>query len=225
MEDSDEPGGPCNSKAALDEKANYSQPQYGRKLTFSEKCGLAIALRTVPHKPVREAFNLSRATVSLLAHALEPGRNHYREIREQFELMGEDAFRERYYTPELHFRLKRVLRELTHLPGGETDLAPRTFGFDPRAKKYEGWHTLPDGMRFHVSKPVTVERLGWYFKLDADNTWRGAESERGAADLEPFRTSSEAFDAAHKFWGYESPRPKPGRPKINHTLSPKQSLT
>ena len=171
--------GPFSPKEALEEFTKNAPPKYGRKLTLSEKCGLAIALRSVPQLAVRKAFNLSRATVSMLAHALEPGRPHYQEIREQFVLLGEDAFREQYYTRELHFRLKRVkLRIIDEnfpdLPGSETDYAPRTFGPDPRAVKYQGKFTMEDGSRWEVGKPE-IEPRGWYFRSEDHDPdiWHG----------------------------------------------------
>jgi hypothetical protein len=202
------PGGPPSHHEEFEAYLATLPPAYGRKLLFSEKCGLAYALRRGErHAVAAQAFGLSAATVSMLARCLQPASRHYRDVWNEFRALGEEAFRDRYYPPELHFRLKRIRLGLTHLPGGEADIAPARKGPDPRAAKYAGPFTLPDG----TTGAVSLQPGGWAFKLDGEPGFRGAECLRGAVDFEPFASSSTAFDGAHEFWGYESPRAKPGR--------------
>jgi hypothetical protein len=195
--------------------ASENPPIYGRKLSFSEKCGIAYALRSggVTHKDVREAFNLSAATVSLLASALTSDSRRYRDVWAEFENKGAEAFAAEHYEP-LHMRFKRV-RLKTHLTEG--DVAPKQKGPDPRARKYKGEHTLPDNSLWLITDELNGAPLpyGWYFTSLETNEklWRGAERLRGAEGHEPFQTSAEAFDGLYEINGYESPRPKPGRPR------------
>jgi hypothetical protein len=227
------PGGPFDPRAALAELAGDTFTRYARKLSFSERCGLAYALRTVSHETVRQAFNLSRATVSQLAQALKPGRGHYTDVWREWELMSEEAFVAKHYTRELHFRLKRVDQGLTHLPGAELDIAPK-LGGDPRATKYAYWRygviTLPDGSRWRIDwGPMRHDPnrdLGWWFTRAGPDDEKGtclpegqpfgAESLLGLVEQKPFRTSADTLDGLYELNGYsdQNPRPKPGRPKI-----------
>jgi hypothetical protein len=208
-----------NPREELAQWARDNPPLYGRKLSFPEKCGIAYALRSkgVTHDNVRDAFNLSRATVSLLAGALNPEGTRYRDVWNAFYELGEEAFGEKYYNP-LHMRFKRVRLQLTHLTEGQ-DVAPKQSGPDPRARKYAGLHTLPDNSRWMIDELVNAPPLprGWYFALtDGDEMiWHGEERVRGANGHEPFRTSADAFDGLYEINGYadQNPRPKPGRPR------------
>lgn len=200
----------------LEQWAASAPPIYGRKLTFSEKCGIAYFLAKnvdKAHATVAKAFNLSVSTVSMLANALDPNGKRYRDVWAAFYELGEETFADRYYTPDLHFRLKRVRLELTHLADGQ-DVAPKQSGPDPRAAKYQGEHVLPDNSQWAIALHEGEELpRGWYFRLLPDGPPHGAERVRGALGHEPFRTSSDAFDAVYEINGYDSPRPKPGRPR------------
>jgi hypothetical protein len=190
-------------------------PRYARKLNFSEKCGLAYALhRGERAKVPMQAFNLSRATCSLLANALKPGRRHYPEIRQEYERLGHELFVERYYTRELNFRLKRVRDTLIAMPGGELDVAPKQTGPDPRAAKYSravhGVIELPDNSQW----AITNDDNPWFFySLERPGTLRGQEWLEGRDEPKiPFRTSAAAFDGLYEFTQWPNPRAKPGRP-------------
>jgi hypothetical protein len=210
MATDENPNGPeaQNPREELAQWAKDNPPLYGRKLSFSEKCGIAYALHSggVMHKDVREAFNLSPATVSLLANALHLDGKRYRDVREEFEALGEEAFAEKHYFP-LHMRFKRVRAKILV----EGDIAPKQIGPDPRARKYEGEHVLPDNSTWRV---FFADRGWWFAELDGEKTY-GAEALRGALGHEPFRTSAEAFDGVYEINGYGNvnPRPKPGRPR------------
>jgi hypothetical protein len=233
MTTDENPNGPeaQNPRVELAQWAKDNPPLYGRKLSFSEKCGIAYALHSggVMHKDVREAFNLSPATVSLLANALGPDGRRYRDVWEEFEALGEDAFAEKHYFP-LHMRFKRV-RAKTHLAAG--DIAPKQTGPDPRAQKYAGEQILPDGSRWQIfySDDTGDKPRGYYFTelpegvhltpgkggvTDRGLKTYGAEALRGALTPEPFRTSADAFDGLYEINGYSNlnPRPKPGRPRL-----------
>jgi hypothetical protein len=210
------------AKTPREELAQWARdnpPLYGRKLSFPEKCGIAYALRSggVTHRDARNAFNLSAATVSLLAGALDPDGTRYRDVWTKFYELGEEAFAEKYYNP-LHMRFKRVRLELTRLTDGQ-DIAPKQSGPDPRARKYQGPHTLPDNSQWMIDELVDSPLpRGWYFALlgNDEMVWHGQERVRGADGHEPFRTSADAFDGLYEINGYsdQNPRPKPGRPKI-----------
>lgn len=208
MNSSPWPEGPPSNEE-MDEFLNSMPPRYTRKLTFSEQCGLAYALANkLKHAIVAKAFGLSRATVSHLANCLERNGRHYPQVRAEYQALGAEAFKLKYYAP-LHWRLKRTKLDLNHLPGGEDDIA-RPAGSDPRAAKYAGPITLDDGTRWEIV--WRSEPLGWAIhNLDLPDIWHGAEWIPGNEDFEPFRTSSAAYDAVHYCNGYESPRPKPGR--------------
>src|SRR3974390_3345826 len=110
-----------------------SQPQlaYGRKLKFSEKCGILAALvQGARHQVIMKAFGLSRATVSQLATCLNKGAYRYADVAREYHNFGAEEFRKRYYTEELHWRLMRVRNELPK-PGDVVGRSP-----DPRASKF-----------------------------------------------------------------------------------------
>lgn len=204
---SDPAEGPSNHHEAFEEYLRGLPNPRGRKLSFSDKCGIAYALhRGEKITVICEAFALSRATASNLRHALEPGRKHYGDVRAELERLGQEPFKEKYFTLEFNMRLQRVRRGLTHLDETGRDLAPRTFGPDQYAKKYAGEHTLEDGSIWHVDwRPE-----GWRIKPvhpEAQDYWG---EERG---ITPCRTSAEAFDLIYELNGWPTPRPKPGRPK------------
>jgi hypothetical protein len=232
MTKDEDPEGPkaLSPREELAQWAKDNPPLYGRKLSFSEKCGIAYALHSggVTPKDVREAFNLSAATVSMIAGALEPDGKRYRDVRLEFEALGDEAFGEKYYSP-LHMRFKRV-RMKTHLAEG--DIAPKQTGPDPRAQKYVGEQILPDNSRWQIfySDDTGDKPRGYYFTelpegvhltpgkggvTDRGLKTYGAESLVGHVDLKPFRTSADAFDAIYEINGYSNvnPRPKPGRPR------------
>lgn len=186
----------------------------GRKLTFSEQCAIAWALkvRTFKTATIRAAFNLTPATISWLRNSLEPDRIHYRNVREEYVRLGPERFEEKYYTRDLHFRFKRIELGLEHLDENKTDRAPRPTGPNPNATKYAGVHTLEDGSQWEVF--WSDNPLGWWFSRPEKNARLfGREAITGKEDYEPFMRSEDAFDGLHEFNGYESPRPKPGRPK------------
>lgn len=161
--------------------------------------------------------------MSQLAQALKPHAKHYREVWREWERLGEDAFLNQHYSRDIHFRLKQITLEnlgYPRLPNSDHDRAPRTFGPDLRADKYSlarhGVITLEDGSRWGIDKD---EPAGWYFgHPNAEGTalegeTHGVEFTEGGGDRQPFRLSSDAFDAIHEVNGYQSPRPKPGRPR------------
>jgi hypothetical protein len=198
-------------------------PVYGRKLLFSEQCGLAYALSKGERADVvAEAFNLSHATVSQLARCLQPHGKAYRDVYENFKELGEEHFRDTWYSEELHFRLKRVRLGLTHLSPDGDDVAPKQSGPDPRAAKYAFENFGPvtvDGDEWRIDlSPNPDLPPGWYFgpcdgkeRADPASVHYGAERVRGAEGHEPFNSSSLAFDAIWAINGYDSPRAKPGR--------------
>lgn len=219
-----------NPTKAMEELAALRPPHYGRKLTLSEKCGIAYALAkgVVAAQDVREAFGLSRATVSLLAHALTTGKR-YQDVRNAYEKMGENAFKTTYYTSELNFRLRRIAikrqhPEITKIPGDEFDTAAKPFGSDINAAKYAYENFGPvlidqapdEAWRIDW---LTIENThGWFFRSCDPNlpheprgAPHGQEFLEGANDPHPFRLSANAYDGVWSSNGLESPRPKPGR--------------
>jgi hypothetical protein len=198
-------------------------PVYGRKLLFSEKCGLAYALSKGERADVvAEAFNLSHATISQLARCLQPHGKAYRDVWADYQARGEENFRDTWYSEELHFRLKRVRLGLTHLAPDTDDIAPKQSGPDPRAAKYAFVNFGPvtiEGEEWRIDwSPIADWPTGWYFgpcdgkeRADPASAYYGAERVRGAEGHEPFNSSSLAFDGIWTINGYESPRPKPGR--------------
>jgi hypothetical protein len=218
MADSEPPESPFNPEKALAELAEATPQRYTKKMSFSENCGLAYALRKVMvrHKDVMEAFGLSHATVSNLANALKPDRPHYQAVWREYERLGEEAFRNAHYTRELHFRLKRIRLQradpaCANLPGGERDRPPRHFGPDLRASKYAGVHlTLEDGSQWAITG---ADNPWFFYSLDRpDIILRGQEWLEGADEPKrPFGSAGQAFDAVYETNGWLSPRLKPGR--------------
>jgi hypothetical protein len=217
VEESDGPDGQKNhqEKNHLEEFEAYLRtlpPVYGRRLTFAERCGLAFALRKGARAAhVAEAFALSRATVSWLAHCLQPGQKHYRDVWEEYQRLGGEAFQKLYFLPHIVYRLKRVELSLTHLTDGQ-DIAPKAFGPDPRADKYAyanvGLIEIPDNTRWRIDWIGD----GWRIACPEQGVVWGLDRVDGATDNpRPFRTSAEAFDGIYTLNGYENPRPKPGR--------------
>jgi hypothetical protein len=188
-------------------------PKYGRKLSFEDKCGAAYALlKGERAEVIAKAFALSRATTSMLANALKPNGRAYRDVWREFYRLGEDAFAKTYYLP-MHGRLARIRLELVHIaePG---DVAPRSFGPDPRADKYSyanvGLIEIPDNTRWRIDWTGD----GWRIACPEQGVVWGADQIDGATDNpRPFRTSAEAFDGIYTLNGYadQNPRPKPGR--------------
>lgn len=219
-----------NHLEELEKWAATQPPQYGRKLLFSEKCGIAYALkrRAVRHDIVAKAFGLSPATVSQLARCLQPTFKHYRDVYREFFRLGEMAFAEKYYTREIHFRFRRILLAMQD-PEGRQDIAPKQSGPDRRAEKYatQDWRkeqdalTLPDNSHWIIgwrSDDATDWGAGWYFwpwsaPGEPQDCFGRKRAIGYSEEDEPFRTSAEAFDALYYMNGYPSPRPRPGRPK------------
>lgn len=208
MSDLEEPGGPLNHHEELAKWAAAAPNPRGRKLTFSEKCGIAWALKTkgVNASTVAKAFNLSGATVSWLNHCLQPDRPHYADVWREYQGLGPDAFALKHYTPDLAGRLRRVKLKLYDLDENQTDIAPRTFGPDPSADKYAGPLTI-DGQYFEI----ILREDGWL--LLHDGVEHGAEWLLRAEGRKPFRFSWDAYDAAYELMAVENPRVKPGRPR------------
>lgn len=219
----DRPEGPLNHHEEFAQYLQTLPPVYGRKLLFSEQCGLAYALsKGERHDIVAEAFNLSLATVSALARCLQSHTKAYRDVWAEYRDRGEDNFRDTYYSEELHFRLKRVRLGLTHLAPDSDDIAPKQTGPDPRAAKYAFENFGPvtiDGDEWRIDlSPIPTLPPGWYFgpcdgkeRTDLASVYYGEERVYGRVDPEPFTSSSLAFDGIYSVNGYDSPRPKPGR--------------
>lgn len=179
----------------------------GRKLTFSEKCGIAYALkeRGVKTQTVRDAFGLSNATVSWLRHCLQPGRLHYRDVWREYQDLGPEAFAEKHYTRDLHFRFRRVLDGIRD--ENQTDRAVKLAGANPKAAKYRGVHTLPDETQWEIDLREEGDPPGWAIRsLEKPEAWHGKERIKGLEGWKPFETSTEAYDAIFEINQFPNPR-------------------
>lgn len=66
------------------------------KLTFAERCSLyALHLRGTSTAMLAAAFGVNRRTVT---HLCSPDSSRYRNVRDQFKAMGQDAFMAEYFT-------------------------------------------------------------------------------------------------------------------------------
>ena len=204
--------------AELTDYVRTLPPAYGRKLVFSQKCGLAFALKAgMPPWVIEEAFGLSRTGISYLKTCLDDRDrkpSHYGDVWAEYCALGDERFRIKYYTSELHSRLRRIW---TKTPAAG-DLAVKRGGSNPHALKYSFENFGPidiDGVDwgvFHEGDPP-----GWYCRAlnprEGYKNFIGLHSLHGREDHEPFASSSLAFDGLHDFHGYLSPRAKPGRRK------------
>ena len=236
MEDPETPEDPFDHHAELLDWIEKSPTIRGPKLTFAETCGLVWALNTtieqgrVSSDLVAKAYGLSPSTVSQLRHALSPDRKHYRDVHREFRFMGETAFHRKYYTPELHQRLKRIRTEAMDLTQGLPDAKPEGDPFAPRetASKYAFKQRLSDPGLFMQDGVILAdgsywridfsERHGWFFR---ECTPEGQKPEEGdprifGADLcqdetyRPFLTSHAAYDGLWEYLQLDNPRPQPG---------------
>jgi hypothetical protein len=203
-----------------------SQPKlaWGRKLKFSEKCGILAALaQGAPHRILMQAFDLSSATVSQISTCLNQGSQRYVDVAREWNNLGQEEFRRRYYPEELHWRLMRIKSEAP----GPGDIVNAVKGPRKRASKYsfENYGVVSVTTRYHETwhwridwlKPKPESPEGWYCgqchddRGTHDKLWRGRslteqENEDLLPEPQPFRTSSLAFDYVHEFYGVTSPR-------------------
>lgn len=144
----------------------------GPKLSFNDKCAAFWCLR-VGHKSERVAkmFGISSATISHLKQAIvdKPGRQkRYPEVKREFERLGESAFRDAYYTDDVHTRLMRIKYDAEH--AGDDH---RLKGPNPRADKYAfdkyGVIETANGSLFRIDFVMD----GWFFVDVPDHvgTW------------------------------------------------------
>jgi hypothetical protein len=77
--------------------------KWAPKLTFEERCGFYYAfLLGIPREVIVRASGLNRGTVVRLTNRKYKA---YGEVHLKFDELQSDAFRERYYTPEIVARL------------------------------------------------------------------------------------------------------------------------
>jgi len=73
------------------------------KLTFEERCGLFIASKLgIPDHQILAASGMNRSSVTRL---LDGGGKAYKNVRDEYERLGEAEFRAKYYTEEMKMRL------------------------------------------------------------------------------------------------------------------------
>jgi hypothetical protein len=214
----------CGAFAALYGGARHSVVARAFGVTPTTVSLLAGCLPYDPD-PGRRAYDPETKTYiggyqGLSRNRIEGRKQHYQDVAKEFIALGEHAFNERYYRP-FHDRLWKARNEVT---AKHVTAKPRLAGPNPAADKYsfrithktinmhgEHWRVSWLG---HKTDPA---QAGWKIspcqengeRLEAGWSWRGDDMN---ADM-PFRTSGEAFDGVYAFYGEESPRPKPGRPR------------
>ena len=213
-------------------------PSRSRK-PFVVQCAAFYALQSgVRQADVSVAFGMAANTVSKLANCLnrDPRRRvqYYQDVAREWERIGEaDEFGRIYMTQEYADRLRRLKLGVTQ-PGDDK----RRLGPDPSADKFSwqniGIATIEDTGYDETSRYAKIGWdtrdgvAGWYF-IECDRGGFGREHPKPAelwgtealaldpfsddAVRGPFRTSAQAYDAAFKLAGRDSPRPKPGRPR------------
>jgi hypothetical protein len=219
---------PFDPNEAVKVWAREPKHAYGRRLKFSERCNVMAALvEGARHVLIMKAFGLSRATVSQIATALNQGSQRYADVAREYRNLGPEEFRRRYYTEDLHWRLRRVANEAP-APG---DIAVTHIGPDRRASKfsYPNYGVVSVTDRYHETHHYRIDWLrpkpeaaeGWYYAYcmddrgthDKSDPWTGRhlsdedyQADPDAPDLQPCRTSSLAFDEIHDRHSVPSPR-------------------
>lgn len=105
-----------NPKMASAELTEGQEQRIGRKLSFPQKCAAFHAL-SVGAWPadVAKAFGVTATTVSLLKSATryrdsthKTRRQRYPEVAREYQRLGAEAFRDQYYTEDVHTQLMRI---------------------------------------------------------------------------------------------------------------------
>jgi hypothetical protein len=159
----------------------------------------------VKQSTVAKAFGLSSGAVSLLANCLKtptPGRRaHYRQIAAEWYRLGDTAFREAYYSDDLHTRMMRIKYDVATA----IDVRPRGPNRNADSESFaarrafhlynEYWRIdwVGDGWRFANcqpnGEPMPDDVIGYrgHEAYDPDNT-------------SPYRTSAEALAGINKMF-------------------------
>jgi hypothetical protein len=125
-----------NPQSAIAELVAGQAQHLGRKLSFPQKCAAFYALNMgVKPAYVTKAFGVTPGTTSNLKRAgRAPSPDHgnyqggfrprYPEIAREFERLGAEAFRNRYYTDDVHTQLMRIKYEAEETGDNRTPQGP-----------------------------------------------------------------------------------------------------
>ena len=204
-------------KSAFAELATKESERAGRKLTFFDQCQAFGALQNrVRPVIIAKAFGITRVSVSHIAGCLTSSHRYPRVARHWNDL-GEYEFQKRYLTRELHERLARIKYSINEVGDVRARTKPSLLA---DKKSFRTIGAFPIGDEFWrvswLNFPKEPERSGWYFtycKADGSivegqerHRWYGSEAKIDD-ELQPFRTSGYAYNAAFAFTNTPIPRP------------------
>jgi hypothetical protein len=211
------PEGPP-SRADLASLASSQPSGPGRRLSFSEQCAVFHCLKaTVKPSVVARAFGVTATTLSLLKNC--EGTNRYPNVWNTYNKLGADEFHRRYYTDEIHQRVKHALYEIEEEINNRERTGPNRsatkFSCVDGASAFRcgdswwriDWVRQPEGPNGPAAKDGAP---GWYVidcnpdgsRVDSqyELPYRGREMLDGSGTMPatPFRTSKLAYDAVFK---------------------------
>lgn len=220
--------------AAIEQMRKEAPPRFGRKLSLAQQCEAYAALQSgAAQKVVSDIFGLSAASICHLANCRNhaPGREwRYSDVWRTWRDLGEEEFLRRYYSEDLDLKIKRWRYKVP----GPLD-SRRTAAANPIADKYS--FTAIGSFTVNSPRPW-VARVDWadcqlpdddprygppgwrYTSVEPEGSpFHNVHAYNGQEALNselpvflPFRTSADAFDAAHRQSLVPSPRTGAGRP-------------
>jgi hypothetical protein len=147
--------------------------RFAPKLNHEERCQLlACYLKGVNRRLLAVAFGINRRTVTHIYNTNSP---HYKDVRKELEMLGRDAFINKYLSEDVANRLKeaennkrtQVLMQLNDKE--EMQLANRLITPNPKRTKDAGLHVIhPDhceySHRVRIGWVNGFHGEGWYYK-------------------------------------------------------------
>jgi hypothetical protein len=154
--------------ATIPASAFADRGRFAPKLDFAQRCEiLALYKQGVGRKILADAFGIDRRTVT---HIYNPASPHYKEVRAEFNRLGEEDFRNTYVTEG------GAARVASAISIGEDEPSSNAEG--RRYRKHAGVnmvkteytkfeHRIMIDWREHQTG---TEQPGWYYQdLDGDN--------------------------------------------------------
>lgn len=197
--------------------------KYKAKLTFTERCEALAAYKAGVERPIIAAtYGINISTLNFI---IQPQSKSYKDVRREYNDYGHDRFIEKYLTPSALERIAKGGHDWkATLPAKDFDEVKQNLSTtgkpDPRAKRYEGRHTMTWMGAGTVYVAVTYidadlpalpeagydapREPGWYVYVDSKSPAFADWMHEGPhGQNEDRRTSSSAYNGFAKLIGHD----------------------
>lgn len=134
------------------------------KLEYNERCAILALVKAQVSRPlVSLVFDIDRRTIG---HIVNSHSAHYKNVRAEFEKMGELDFAKKYVTEKVTQRVAEQAKTFRAVAREEVAAAPNAPS--PRAAKKKGLHTVtPEQCAY--SHRIDIQWMdepepGWYYR-------------------------------------------------------------